>query len=366
MKSLLCILSIMVQCIVLLFLNSCASDAPFKFENSTIPEQLNDGWQTASPEDVYIDQTTLNQVYKNFVSEDHFQNAKSLLIVKNNRLIFETYCRNTGDRDRYGHVASVTKSVTSLMFGIVLAEGYIDSIGHRLYDIMPDKFPSDEQKQSITLEHLLTMRSGISFDNDDFSYEILAEKPDDPIKYILKKSTYAMPGETFYYRDCDPHLISYTIQRLTGKTLAQWAEERLFSPMGIENYYWEADHTGITTGPFGLYLIPRDMAKIGQLVLNHGQWQGVQLLDSSWISLSTRKQVDVEEQTEPYIYHYGYYWWIIPRWQAISAWGTGGNYIFIRPQQNLIIVMTSMADVDGDLFKQSLSTFEELITPLLE
>ena len=177
---------------------------------------------------------------------------------------------------------------------------------------------------------------------------------------------YASPGEKFYYRDCDPYLISYTIQRLTGKTLAQWADERLFSSLGIKNYYWICDHTGITTGPYGLYLQPRDMAKIGQLVLNHGQWQGIQLVDSSWISLSTITQVEVDEQTEPYIHHYGYYWWIIPRWQALSAWGAGGNYIFIRPGQDLVIVMTSTTDVDSDLFEQNLTTFEELIKPLLE
>jgi CubicO group peptidase (beta-lactamase class C family) len=222
------------------------------------------------------------------------------------------------------------------------------------------------QKHSITLQHLLTMRSGLSFDNDKFSVEIIADKPDDPIKYILKKPMYAAPGERFYYRDCDPHLISHAIWRLTGKTLEQWAKEWLFDPMGIADYYWVSDHKGTTTGAFGLWLKPRDMAKIGQMVLDHGQWKGVKIVDSSWVAISTQKHVETEDHTEPHIYHYGYYWWIIPRWHAFAAWGTGGNYIFIMPSKEMIIVMTSMSDVDSDLFDQNLQSFEELITPLLE
>jgi len=366
MKSLTTILHILIPFLCLMSFNGCVSDAPFKFEGTAVPQQMNDGWQVVSPEDVNINQATLDEVYKNFVSEDRFLNAISLLVVKNRKLVFEAYCRNADDRDRLGHLASVTKSITSLAFGIAKSEGFIDSLGQRLYDIMPEKFPSDVQKRSITLQHLLTMRSGISFDNDEFSVEILADKPSDPIKYILKKPMYAAPGDSFYYRDCDPHLLSYAIQRLTGKSLEQWTKERLFDPLGIVNYHWVSDHAGTTTGAFGLWLKPRDMAKIGQMVLDHGQWQGVQIIDSSWVAISTQKQVETEDHTEPYIYHYGYYWWIIPRWNAFAAWGTGGNYIFIMPSKEMIIVMTSMSDVDSDLFKQNLPSFEELIRPLLE
>ena len=356
----------LIYCVCVMFFNGCVSDAPFKFEGSTVPQQINDGWQIAAPEDVDIDPAILNQVYQTFISKDRFLNAISLLVVKNGKLVFEAYCRSADDRDRLCHLASVTKSITSLTLGIVQSEGHIDSLGQRLYDIMPDKFPSDIQKRSITLEHLLTMRSGILFDNDDFSVEIIADKPRDPIKYILKKSMYAAPGERHYYRDCDPHLLSFAIWRLTGKTLERWAKDRLFDPLGIVNYYWVSDHTGTPTGAFGLWLKPRDMAKIGQMVLDHGQWQKIQIVDTNWIDFSTQKHVEIESQTEPYIYHYGYYWWIVPRWNAYTAWGTGGNYIFIMPGKEMIIVMTSTADVDADLFDQNLPNFEELIRPLLE
>jgi len=366
MKSIIMILIIALTFTGLALLIRCVSDAPFKFESAIVPEQLNDGWQVASPEDVNINQQALDKIYAAFISEDQYFNAKSLLVVKNGKLVFETYCRSPRDRDRFGHVQSVTKSITSLIFGIVKSEGYIDSLDETLYSIIPDKFPSDVTKQSITLRHLLTMTSGLSFDNNVFSVEIYADKPSDPIKYILKKPLYANPGEQFYYRDCDPQLISYAIQRLTGKTEQQWAKERLFESLEIRDYYWDSDHKGTTMGAHGLHLKPRDMAKIGQLVLDHGRWNGSQIVDSTWIAVATQKQIETLFQTKPYVYDYGFYWWIVPRWQAFTTWGHGGNFIFVVPEKEMVVVMTSMPDVDDDVVGTKLDDFEELISPLLE
>jgi len=159
----------------------------------------------------------------------------------------------------------------------------------------------------------------IDFDNDDFAVKVYCDKPSDPVRYMLNKPLYSQPGEKFYYRDVDPHLISYAIQRLTGKILAQWAKEKLFDPLGIRQYYWQSDHTGTTAGGHGLHLKPRDMAKIGQMVLDQGRWRGVRVVDSLWIAESTQKQMETTFQIEPHVYHYGYYWWILHRWQAYTA-----------------------------------------------
>jgi CubicO group peptidase (beta-lactamase class C family) len=348
-----------------IFIN-CAKDAPFKFVDTTIPDPLNDGWQTASPEDAGIGKTALDRVYTAFMSEDKYFNAKGLLVVKNGKLVFETYCGSPKDRDRYSHVASVTKSVTSLVLGIVRSEGYFSSLDETLYSLIPEKFPSDAVKRSITIRQILTMTSGISFDNDVFATEIHGDKPADPIRRILEKPMYAAPGERFYYRDCDPYLIGYAIQKVTGKSEEKWAKERLFDPLGIKDYYWFTDHTGTTTGPYGLHLKPRDMAKIGQLVLDHGSWRGTQIVDSTWISVSTQKQFETDARTEPHVYDYGFYWWILPRWNAFTAWGHGGNYIFIAPEKKMVIVMTSMPDVEDGAVGTLLEGFEDLIEPLFD
>ena len=366
MKSIIKNLIISALFIYLMFLIGCVSDAPFKFENSSVPAQLNDGLEVATPADVNISQQTLDNIYDEFISEDQYYNAKSLLVLKNGKLVFETYCRDPKDRDRFGHIQSVTKSITSLVFGMVKSEGYIDSLDQSLYSIIPDKFPANETKKSITFRHLLTMTSGLSFDNDDFSVEIYADKPSDPIKYILNKPLYSNPGEKFYYRDCDPQLISYAIQRLTGKTEEQWAKEHLFNPLGINDYYWDSDHKGTTMGAHGLHLKPRDLAKIGLMVLNSGRWQGSQVVDSTWISIATQKHKDSQFQTEPHNYDFGFYWWVLPRWQAFVTWGHGGNFIFIVPGKEMVIVMTSLPDVDDGSVGTQLDDFEELIHPLLE
>jgi CubicO group peptidase (beta-lactamase class C family) len=108
------------------------------------------------------------------------------------------------------------------------------------------------------------------------------------------------------------------------------------------------------------------MAKIGQMVLNHGRWQGQQIVDSAWVEVATRRQVDTPYQTEPSVYHYGYYWWVLPRWEAFTAWGHGGSFIFVVPARDMVIVMTSMPDTDDDVVGTKLDDFEELIRPLLE
>lgn len=352
--------------ILLTVLLRCAPDAPYKFANSPLPEQLNDGWEIATPGEVGIDQAALNKVYSDFVSENMYYNAVSLLIIKNGKLVFETYCRDISDRDRYAHIQSATKSITSLAFGKALSEGYIDSLDQRLYSIIPDKFPADASKQTITLRHLLTMTSGIEFDNDDFSVELYVDRPLDPIAYILKKPLYAEPGTRFYYRDCDPHLISYVIQRVTGVSEEQWVKSRIFEPLGITEYYWDKDHTGVTMGAHGLFLRPRDLAKIGQLVLDHGRWQSAQVIDSAWVAEATQFQTSTDWRTEPHVYDYGFYWWIVPRRQAFTASGHGGNFVFILPQKGMIIVMTSLPDVDNEVVGTKLDDFETLISPLLE
>lgn len=341
----------------------CIGDEPYKFVGTTQPQQLNDGWIVGTPEDVGLSRTALNAVYARFSSEDEFFNAKSLLIVKNDTLVFEANVRSPHDRDRFTHVASVTKSVTSLLFGILLADGTLDSLDQTLYSIMPEKFPADPVKQSITLRHLLTMTSGILLDNDDFSLELFVDKPADPAKYFLSKPLYANPGQLFYYRDVDPHLISTALQRLTGKSEEQLARERLFGPLGISNFYWHSDHTGVSAGAHGLHLTPRDMAKIGQIVLDNGRWKGIQIVDSAWVAQSTQFQVMTDHPPPP-VYQYGFYWWILPDSQAFSAWGAGGSFIYVVPSQRMIVVMTSLADVTGDV-GTSMDDFESLISPIL-
>lgn len=358
--------SLILTCTNILFLAGCAPDAPYKILGAVKPEVLNDGWVIAAPQEVGLSSAILDRIQMDLASEDQYYNAKSLLVVKDGKLVFEYYVRDGEDRDHYGHIQSATKSITSLIFGIVLSAGYIDSVDQQLYGLIPEKFPSGIRKHGITLRHLLTMTSGLSFDNDVFSVETLVHRPRDPIRNILGKPLYADPGQEFYYRDCDPHLLSFTIQRLTGMTIEQWAQEYLFAPLGISDYYWGSDHKGTTMGAVGLHLKPRDMAKIGQMVLDHGRWQGTSIVDSAWLALSTKEQVDIGEYRGNHERSYGYYWWILPDWQAFTAWGAGGNFILVVPSRNMLVVMTSLPDTDDDVVGTRLEMLEELIEGLID
>ena len=135
-------LLIVINCLLV----GCLLDAPFKIKGPSTPEKLDDDWEIAVPESVSVDSGALEKIYDEFVSQDNYFNAKSLLVIKNGKLVFEVYCRSEKDRDRFGQVQSVTKSVTSLVFGIVKSEGFIDSLDQTLYSIIPEKFPSNEDK----------------------------------------------------------------------------------------------------------------------------------------------------------------------------------------------------------------------------
>lgn len=342
----------------------CIQDAPFKVNNSTVPEKLNDGWEISTPQNENLDPDSVNKVHMALMDESRYFNALGLLIIKNGKIVFESYPQDQSDRDRVHTIQSATKSMTSLVFGTLVSDGLIDSLDKPLSSYFPDKFPDDSRKQKITIQHLLTMRSGLMIDNSQFSYNMMVEKPHDYLRHLLNLPLYADPGDSFYYRDCDPSITSYLIQKVTGRTEESIAKERIFTPLGITNYYWEQNFEGVTTGGFGLYLLPRDMARIGQMVLQNGKWNGKQLIDSAWIA----EAVTVRAHTvwENIVWDYGYFWWILPQYHAFTMCGHGGNFVFVSPDQEMVIVLVSMPDTNDDYVGTSLKRFIELVKPILK
>jgi CubicO group peptidase (beta-lactamase class C family) len=264
------------------------------------------------------------------------------------KLVTEGYSRDMKDRDVMRNIQSATKSFTSLVFGIARDMGYFESLDQKLYDIIPEDFDSDLRKRDITLRHLMTMKSGLEFNNDAFAEKLHIAERKNQMKYILAKPLFADPGIEYWYRDCDPQLLGGAILKQTGMTLEEIADEKLFGPMGITDYFWEKNADGHNWAAQALYMRPRDMGKIGLLILNQGKWKSQQLVSEEWIEQSTSIQ---SEFTDP---GYGFYWWIyepdyprLPEISAISAEGSGGQFIFVVPEKDLIIVMTSEPYTDG-------------------
>ena len=334
------ILTIVTSVLVMLLLAACVAEGDLKLAYNRTPVDLGDDWTIASPESQNIDIAAIEFAYERFFSKDEYRNAISLLIIRNNFLVAEGYARDMGDRTRYEAVQSISKSISALLTGIAIDEALITSLDLTINDIYPDKLMRHVDKQNISLRHLLTMSSGIEFDNDNFHVELVNKGSTDTIDYILNKPFYNSPGVEFYYRDADPHLLSYALQRLSGQSLAAYARTRLFQPLNISNYDWIKDSNNINYGAYGVYLTPRDLAKIGQLMLQNGQWNSVQVVSASWINDSVTKQIENSSATTAN-YDYGFYWWLIPELNAYTAWGHGGNFVTVMPDKQLVVVLTS-------------------------
>lgn len=328
---------------VLLLLSSvaCVDDGNLKNRMDTTPLDTGDGWTINTPQSQGMSDTAISQAYSLFFSENKLHNAISLLVIRNGVLVAEAYSRSESYRDYPEAIQSATKSISSILTGIAMDEGYITSLDLTLYEIYPEKF-SSSRYQNVSLANLLTMSSGINFDNDAFSIELINDKPKDSIKHILGKPSYATPGQEFYYRDADPHLLSYALQKLTGRTLARYAQEKLFDPLGISNVQWLQDNNGINFGAYGVFLKPRDFARIGLLMLQDGFWNASAVVSSSWVNTSTTQQIPLSSRADyARHYQYGYYWWLIPELNAYTSWGHGGNFTVVIPDKNLLVVLTA-------------------------
>ncbi len=343
---------------------ACVSDNDLKIELNMTPTEQNDGWEIESPTVAGLDVTKLNALYEEVFSEQDFIMAYSFLVVRNDKLVAEGYTKDLADINRLVQIESVTKSVLSLVFGIFLDEnpGIIASI---LDPIKPeyigkDHFDGVQEKQLITIENLLTMRSGLAFDNGSDTKKMILSTSQKMPQYILSRSLQYDPGSTFNFSDGDAQLVADILFKLipsSGLDFDSYIYEKLLKPLEIEDFIWEkhAWDTARPLGAFGLYLKPRDLAKLGRLVLNRGEWNGVQVVPEQWVIDATSSQVAVDEGG------YGYFWWV--RNFGVMAYGEGGQVVYIVPDRELVIVMTANPFSEG--FGISKEKIESVVTRVI-
>jgi CubicO group peptidase (beta-lactamase class C family) len=305
-------------------------------------------WRTSTPEEQGLDSTLILQMFQEI--QDESIDIHSVLLVRNGYLVTEAYVDPYTQNIKHP-VFSVTKSVISILTGIAIHEGYIDSVDQKVLDFFPAiaEDVTDEYLQNLTLEHLLTMSAGHNTRTIPQPW-VLSEKDAsfDTVEFILTNSDILeKPGTSFFYDSGMPHLLSAIIQETTGMTTQEYAQEKLFGPLGITGVTWETDPRGIPLGCTGLALSPRDMAKLGYLYLNRGQWNGEQIVPTEWVDQSTAKHIETKGlMNEAEDDGYGYYWWM-DAYGGYSAHGYGGQYIFVVPNLDLVAVFTSgLADPD--------------------
>lgn len=340
-----CVISIITS-----FTGGCSA-APLKREPVSSPNrelQAEAGRPTYWPGDDWRISTSEEQALNSALILELLQTIQkrnlaihSLLIIRHGYLVTEVYFPPY-EREVPHPVFSVTKSVTSALVGIAIEEGYIKGVQQKVLDFFPDiaQDVTDKYLKDLTVEHLLTMSAG--YLTNTMPNLRGKEASFDTVRHILTyNSILVKPGSSFFYDSGGPHLLAAIIQKSTGLTLQEYAQKKLFGPLGITAVGWETDPQGITKGATGLKITPRDMAKIGYLYLQHGQWNGTQIVPAQWVDVSTTKHFDTQGlMNAAEDDGYGYLWWM-DAFGGYSAHGFGGQYIFVLPQLDMVVVFTS-------------------------
>jgi len=333
-----------------------------------LPEQITDELQTASIFESTSDSAAFFDLMVRLLKQD-FGRLESLLVLKDHKLLLEEYFYGY-DRTKLHNIHSCTKSVTSLLLGIALERHNVMNVDRPIFSFFPqyDSLETAEKKQ-ITLKHILTMTSGFR-EGEDF----IEDEPDDLLQNILSRPLESKPGEKYKYSNDCSNLLGGIIYSLEGKQADEYAKENLFSALGISDYHWESEN-GIPHCHSDLHLLPRDMAKIGLLVLDDGKWLDEQIVPKEWIYESTESHV-----SESIYYDYGLHWWHrskenVPWWKEpdtriknehdmIIALGHGGQYIVIMRDLNLVVVTTASDYADGRKARSKIPMIIEGIVPL--
>jgi CubicO group peptidase (beta-lactamase class C family) len=345
--------------LLLPIVTSCLKDEPFKlsYEGFQPVSGTDDGWTISTPEDEQMDRTVIDEAYRLVYDDSRFTMARSLLIIRNGKLVAEAYPHDKSDMDRIANIQSMTKSFTSILTGIALKQHILDSVNQTFYSIYPEWFTDNPEKKDITVKQALTMTTGIDFNNSEDT-QTLYQTSGNSVEFVLSQPRIYDPGIVFHYHDGSPHLVSAAIQKRCGTTFSEFANQNLFKPLGITDWKWEAAQDGITFGAFSLYLKPRDCAKFGQLLLQNGRWNGQTVVDSNWIAEATQPLVNTHISGAPY----GYFFWIHPAYHGFAADGHGGQKILVVPDKNLVIVYTAWGYTSGDFF----DNFNELADLILK
>jgi CubicO group peptidase (beta-lactamase class C family) len=298
-------------------------------------------WQTSTPEEQGMDSAALAKL----VAFGATRSLDSLLLVRHGRIVLDAYYAPYTE-DIPHAINSSTKAVVGTLTAMLYKDGLLDSLDHPVLDFFGDRSIAniDDRKKTITIQNLLDMTSGIEWDEGfeggrEQSLRDLGRSPD-WVQFILDRPMAHTPGDTFYYNSGNPHLLSAIITKLTGLSAQDYANAKLFGPLGIASLAWRRDPQGLSTGGFGLALLPRDMAKIGYLYLRNGRWEDKQLLPPDWINKVSHAAVSMNATFDPGL-RYSNFFWAMPDKHVYMAVGYHCQVIMVLPDPDVVAVMTA-------------------------
>jgi CubicO group peptidase (beta-lactamase class C family) len=314
------------------------------------PVQSTAEWPAAAPETAGLDAARLASLAGRIRSRSYGA-ITSLLIVRDGSLVVEEYFNGTNPVTPLT-MQSVSKSVTSLLAGIAIDQGRL-GLDDRVTAAMRRYEPianADERKRAMTVRDLLTMRTGLEWNEDNYAVSPLQALNGcycDWLRFVLDWPMRDQPGTRWEYVSGGVILLGGIIGEATGQRLDRFADQYLFGPMDVQGAYWYSGlPDGLPHSGGGLYLRPRDMAKIGQLVLDEGRWRGRQIVSASWIRASTARTIAGVRTFGSHPVDYGYLWWTMNPSDLVTASGSGGQWIFVSPRDRLVVASTG-ANEDG-------------------
>ena len=356
----------------LLFLTGC-SPCPGSY-GYTQPPALPDGLVTAPLYENGLDTTRITEMVRQ-VQCGKFNEIHSLLIYRHDRLVLEEYfpgykyqwdapeykgVQVQWTRDMLHPIMSSTKSIVSACVGIAIDKGFIKSIDDPIFDYLPDhqRYRS-EGREHITVEHLLSMTSGLAWNEWGAAHGTSAndidrlyfECSDDPVKCVLERTPEHLPGEYFTYNGGGVVILGEIIKNASGMDFETFSNRFLFKPLGIDKLEWYRYDNGVYATDGSLYMTPRDMLKIGILYLDKGQWRGTQIVPQPWVEKSVQVynnnkgiKIPIEDSGKN---SYGYLWWISElrhkgkKIRMYRANGWGGQVIMVFPDLDMVVTATS-------------------------
>ena len=362
----------LVLAILTLFNAGCQDDFTGSYPYNP-PVNLADGFDVGTLDEVEIDtQMILNasgRIWQGKYGEIH-----SMLIYRHNRLVFEEYFQ--GHKFKwdgpyyYGEfiqwkesdlhqVMSCTKSFTSACIGIAIEAGYIGDVNQSIFEYLPDhqQYKKDG-KERITIEHLLTMTSGLEWNEWNAPHATAAndidrlyiECSEDPVACVLERPLVSEPGNSFTYNGGGMIILGEILRNATNMYIDEFASEHIFEPLGIDSFQWHSFPNGELEAAGGLIIKPRDMMKFGVMYLNGGSWNGNGIISNSWVEKSSNQyrnnekiRIPIEDSGKN---GYGYSWWLSEvgkggnKTKMFRANGWGGQVILVLPEKDMVVVFT--------------------------
>jgi len=308
-------------------------------------------WQVRSPAAFGLSDARLAEV---FDRADDLAPLNSLLIARGDSLVAaQTFGGMTLDRPT--NVKSASKNILSALTGLAFADSALTQLQQPIGPFFPAVLPDTSRKADITLYHLLTMQAGL--ESTSFGNYGRWVTSDDWVAHALNRPWVRPPGDGMIYSTGTTHILAALLTKAVDEPLRGYAQRRLFDPLDIEMGSWQQDPDGIYFGGNNLALSPRGLLRFGQLYLNGGRWNGQQVLPEWWVTASWQPYVDKSYRG----FKYGLLWWVedFADVRTYFAWGYGGQFVFVAPELNLVVAMTSslstrpsgLGDHSGRLFR---------------